>query len=218
MSALAFGMILVGAAPCFTATDASPGWKQAILPEDALSLAAPEGIDQLRSGEEVTVVDERSGLYLVGRDEGPGRIAFDFSIQPGGRSLEVTFTEGLKGAKVDVVANGDAGSMSLMHEERIGSSRLNLSWGQTQVHSVTVRVHNHLRKDPVLEGWRSVRRVPLSKLQVSEAFQLERSLYYRQPPGAAVLLCNEPGRELRIAPEAIGPRSRPTPVALVRRP
>ena len=71
------------AGPCYVASDATPGWKQVALPDDARSLAAPAGIDQFRSDESVAIVDERSGLYLEGRSDGPGVTAFDFTIEGG---------------------------------------------------------------------------------------------------------------------------------------
>lgn len=202
------------AGPCFFASDATPGWKHVTLPFDAYALAAPDEVDQFRSNEAVTIVDHRSGVFLSGRDVGAGVTAFDFSLGEGGRSLDIEFTESLQGAKVDVSAYGEFGSMSLMREQRIGSTKLNLTWGQTQVHSVVVHVHHHMRKEPVLHAWRGVRRIPSARLSTSEAFRLDRSLYYRQPPGPAVMLCHDPDRELKMRPDMVGLKDRPMPVLL----
>ena len=207
-------MIHAAAPRCFVANDASPGWKQVTLPSDAVGLAAPDDVDQFRSNEPVTLFESRSSVYLTGRDDGVGVTAFDFHLGDGGRSLEVTFSEPLRGAKVDVTATSDRGWMSLMEERRQGGSKLTLSWGENNVTRVTVRVHQHLRKPPVLYAWHSVRRLPIAKLSMSEAFRLERSLYYRQPVGPPVLLCNDPGRELRLRTEVELFNERPLPVVL----
>lgn len=214
MSPILLTLLLAAPGPCFLATDATPGWKHVTLPFEAYALAAPDDVDQFRSNEQVTIVDQRSGMFLSGRDDGGGVTAFDFSFGEGSRSLDVEFTDSLQGAKVDVSAYGDFGSMSLMREQRLGGSRLALTWGQTQVQSVTVRVHHHLRKQPVLAGWKSVRRMPSAHLTASEAFRLDRSLYFRQPAGAPVLLCNDPDRELKLRPDAVQLRDRPMPVLL----
>ncbi len=215
MIALVLGVMLTAApGPCFYASDASPGWKHVTLPSEAYALVAPEDVDQFRSNEGVTIVDARTGVFLSGRDDGAGVTAFDFSLGEGGRSLDLTFTESLQGAKVDVSAFGEFGTMSLMREQRLGGAHLSLTWGQTQVQSVVVRVHHHLRKEPVLEGWRSVRRMTSAHLPTSEAFRLDRSLYYRQPAGPAVMLCHDPGRELKMRPNTVALNDRPMPVLL----
>jgi hypothetical protein len=108
--------------------------------------------------------------------------------------------------------------MTLMHEQRVGSDTLALTWGVTDVRSVTVRVHEHLRESPVVRAYKSVRRVPASTLSESPAFKLPRSLYYLQPLGPPVLLCEDPGAEptVRSGPPPRG--TQPTPVSLRRVP
>lgn len=219
MSSLLMCMWLATApvGPCYLATDSTPGWKHVTLPDDARSLSAPAEIDQFRSDEFVTIVDERKGVYLQGRSDRPGVTAFDLALGEGGRSLEVRFGSPLRGAKVDVTATSSSGTLALMREERVAGQTLFLSWGENDVQSVTVRVHDHLRKEPVLLGWKSVRRVRVEKLRASSGFQLKRSLYYRQPPGgASVPLCHEPSVELSIAGELPGREELPMPVAIKR--
>ncbi len=219
MHALVLSLLLAAepAGPCFVATDATPGWKQATLPDDARALAAPEGVEQLRSDLAVTIVDDKSGLYLAGGSDGLGVTTFDFPFGDGGRTLELRFVEPLRGAKVDVTAYGDGGPMALLREERVGGSTLNLAWGDNDVRSVTVRVHSHLRKAPVLFASKSTRRVPVEKLSVSPAFHLSRSLFYKQPAGSPVLLCQDPGRPLTLKPESLASMQLPVPVVLQRR-
>ena len=216
MLALVMLSLVLGAeGPCFAANDATPGWKQVTLAEGQEGLAAPPAVDQFRADEPVTIIDSHSGLYLAGHGDGLGVAAFDFSFEPGARSLELHFTDSLRGAKVDVTASGRFGEMSLMHEQRVGASSLSLAWGMNEVTWLRVRVHDHLRKDPVLDGWTSVRRVGLEQLGLSGAFRLHRSLYYLQPVGPAVRLCVAPGQELAL--HTAGPKSSELPVPVLLR-
>lgn len=208
--------LLLTAAPCFLPDDASPGWKQVALPDDARSLSAPANIDQFRSDGWVTIVDERSEQYLAGEKVFPGRTLFVFPTGEGATSFEVRFTRPLRGAKVDVIAWGAAGEMTLMHEQRVGGDTLSLTWGAAGVRNLTVRVHEHLRESPVVHGYRAVRRVPASTLNDSPAFRLPRSLYYLQPNGPAVTLCEDPGIQATVHPGAPPPNAQPTPVSLRR--
>jgi hypothetical protein len=205
---------LLLAAPCFVPEDATPGWKQAALPREAPALAAPAGVPQFRSGEWLAVVDDRSELYLAGVPALPGSTRFDFELGAGGRSLELRFEQPLRGAKVDVSAWGPSGPMTLLHEQRVGASTLTLAWGANDVESVSVRVHQHLREPPVVRGLRSVRRLRASALPLGPPFKLARSLYYLQPPGQPVRLCQEPDRSLELPPGAPAPGEEPTPVSL----
>ena len=206
--------VLLTAAPCYQPNDATPGWKQVALPDDARSLAASGTVDQFRSEAWVTVVDDRSEQYLAGEHVFGGLTTFDFALGEGGQSLELHFERPLRGAKVDVSAWGPAGTMTLMHEQRVGGDKLSLTWSVNDVRSVTVRVHEHLRESPVVSAFKSVRRVPASTLSDSPAFKLPRSLYYLQPLGPAVLLCEDPGAEPTVHPGAPPPRTQPVPVSL----
>jgi hypothetical protein len=208
--------LLLAAAPCYLPNDVTPGWKQVALPDDARSLSAQGGVDQFRSDGWVTVVDERNEQYLTGEHTFAGRTSFDFVLGEGGQSLEVRFERPLRGAKVDVTAWGPAGTLTLMHEQRVGGEKLSLSWGVTDVRTVTVRVHEHLRESPVVMGFKGVRRVPASRLSESPAFRLPRSLYYLQPIGPAVMLCDDPGAEPAVHPGGPPPGVLPTPVSLRR--
>lgn len=209
-------LTLAAASPCYVATDSSPGWKQVTLAAGAEKLAAPEGVEQFRADEPVRIIENKSGLFLRGRSEGMGVTGFEFTLGEGARSLEIRFNESLRGAKVDVIASGAFGDMSLMQEQRIGASSLSLAWGMNDVRWVKVRVHDHLRKEPVLDGWTSVRVVAVEQLNASAAFRLKHSLYYLQPNGPAVTLCSAPERELVVHPNSPHPTDLPTPVVLRR--
>ena len=104
--------------------------------------------------------------------------------------------------------------MTLMHEQRVGGETLSLAWGATDVRRVTVRVHEHLRDEPVVRSFKSVRRVPASTLSASPAFRLARSLYYLQPLGLAVMLCDDPSAEPTVRSGGPPPGAQPTPVSL----
>ena len=208
--------VLLAAAPCYRPNDVSPGWKQVALPDDARSLAATGNVDQFRSDAWVTLVDERTEQYLAGENVFGGRTSFDFALGEGGHSLEVRFERPLRGAKVDVTASGPNGAMTLMHEQRVGGDTLSLTWGVTDVRSVTVRVHEHLRAGPVVRAFKRVRRVPASTLSDSPAFHLPRSLYYLQPLGPPVLLCEDPGAEPTVRLGAPARGTQPMPVSLTR--
>ena len=136
---------VVVAATCFAPNDAAPGWKQVALPDDARALAAPEGVAQFRSDEWVTVVDERSELFLSGAESFGGRTSFELTLGEGGRSLEVHFERPLRGAKVDVTAWGPMGAMTLMNEQRVGGATLALTWGANDVRVVFAQLANDVR-------------------------------------------------------------------------
>jgi hypothetical protein len=212
----ALSLLWLAAAPCFAPSDGTAGWKQVALPEDAPSLAAPLGCQQFRSGERVSVVDERTDLFLAGTKTVLGRTSFDFVLGSGGHSLELRFAHPLRGAKVDVTAFGAQGMLQLMNEERVAGDRLSLTWGNNEVSAVTVRVHGHLRQAPTVQSYRAVRRVSASSLHESETFGLVRSLYYLQPPGAPVTLCDEPSLLLTVSPGSPAASARPSPVSLRR--
>lgn len=215
MSAL-FLSLLLSAVPCYQATDATPGWKQVALPDDARSLAAPEGVLQFRSDEPVTVIDERPTAAWLGK-HGTGKTGFDFTLSPGARSLEIRFIEPLRGAKVDVTGFDEKRQgIALMREQRVGGTTLNLNWGAAEVKTVEVWVHDHLRREPVVASWKAVSQLQANRLALSQTFGLKRSLYYLQPPGQVVRLCDEPNRMLFVTPQSPSPTEEPIPTAVKR--
>src|SRR5204863_4756369 len=142
--------------------------------------------------EPVDLVDDHPAAFLAGTRYHDGHTAFALRPGTGACAVEIAFRSPLRGAKVDVSAWGEAGTMTLMHEERVGGSVLQLHWGEAGVRELNVTVHDHLREDPVIERWKSSCRMPAEKLAVSDAYRLGHSLYYLQPPGPAVVLCNKP--------------------------
>lgn len=207
-------LILLAAPPCYQPKDVTAGWKQVALPEEAPFLAATGKVEQFRSGAGVSVTDEHEVLFLAGEHPFPGRTVFDFVLGEGGRSLKVEFEHPLRGAKVDVTAWGPGGKLTLLREQRTAGSSLALTWGANDVQRVSIEVHEHLREGPVLRAYRSVRWVSGGRLSTSPAFRLPRSLYYLQPEGTPVRLCNEPRAELKVWSGGPSEEVEPVPVSL----
>ncbi len=199
---------------CFLPTDSTPGWRQVALSNQTQGLAAPEGVDQFRVGEPVTIIETRSALFLEGIDDGVGVTLFELKLDEGARSIELRFKQSLRGAKVDAEAFGELGKMTLLREERIGASKLSLAWGMNDVKRLRVRVHQHLRKTPILEGYSLVRQVPSERLHLNSAFLVSGVLSFLQPLGPPVRLCIEPQRELTIRGQLPTGGIEPMPVSI----
>lgn len=207
-------LILLAAPPCYQPKDVTAGWKQVALPEEAPFLAATGKVEQFRSGARVSVTDEHEALFLAGEHPFPGRTVFDFVLGEGGRSLKVEFEHPLRGAKVDVTAWGPGGTRTLLREQRTPGSSLALTWGMNDVRRVFITVHEHLREGPLLRAYRTERWVPGERLSASPAFHLARSLYYLQPEGGPVRLCNEPKAALQVWSGGPPKGTEPVPVSL----
>jgi hypothetical protein len=217
MSALV--MVALLAAPdtmCFFPRDPEPGWKVVTVPPEAPALAAPDGVDQFRPGDTVELLSDHPGVLLSGAQYHAGRTDFEVKPGEGACQLALTFAHSLRGAKVDVTAWTDNGTTILKREDHVPGASLQLAWGDIGVHSVYVTVHNHLRETPVLEGWSSVCRIDAGKLPVSESFRLGRSLYYYQPRGPRVVLCNRPEAVLRVRAASLPAGGPPVVTALSR--
>lgn len=207
-------LALLSAAPCFTVQDSKPGWKQVTLPDNAPQLAAPVGIEQFRSDDLVEIVDERDQVFLEGETMFPGKTSFEFPLGPGAKSLEVRLAHPLRGAKVDVLATSSEGSLRLMDEQRIGGDVISLTWGASDVSSVRVVFHEHLRQSPRVQGWKVVRLVSWTAVHPSDAFKLPKSLYFRQPAGAPLVLCQDAAVHSQVRQGSPAPQERPVPVTL----
>jgi hypothetical protein len=217
MSALLMTLLL--AAPdalCFYPRDGEPGWKVVTVPPEAPALAAPDGVDQFRPGESVEVTSEHAGILISGARYHEGRTQFELKPGDGACHLDVTFAESLRGAKVDVTAWTDNGTTVLRREDRMPGATLQVAWGDIGVHGLYIDVHNHLRESPILESWRSVCRVDAGRLPVSDAFRLGRSLYYYQPRGPRVMLCNRPDAVLKVRASSLPAGGPPIATALSR--
>lgn len=217
MSALIL-MAVLSAEPqtCFWPVDGSPGWKQVSLPREAEALAAPDGVDQFRSDETVEVVDDHPQVFLAGSQHFGGKTAFELTPGNGACRLEVQFKAALRGAKVDVSAWGSNGSMALKREERVAGSSLSASWGDVGVRAISVQVHDHMRDEPVVASWRTSCQLPANRLPVGDAFRLGRSLYYYQPSGARVALCQRPGAVMRVKGNNLPGQTLPASTAMNR--
>lgn len=217
MTMLASTLVLLLAAgapagPCFVPVDQSAGWKQVVLPDNAPALAAPEGIDQFRAYEPARVVDTDAWLYAGAQAE-LGRMELRFRMPKGSERLELDFLEPLRGAKVDVTAYAGDRELPLMRERRVPGASLAVDWSIPDVDTVKVSVHYHLRPQPVARSWRVTRQVVLAAdPDVPAAFKLGKSLYYRQPEGQRVELCQAPERPLAVDLKRLEPKAMPVPV------
>jgi hypothetical protein len=184
---------------CFIPSDQTAGWKRVVLPDEAPALAAPEDVDQFRSGEPALFLLEDASAYLGADKEHPGRMAYDFRVPRDARRLELGFLEDLRGAKVDAVAYRGGRAFPLLDEKRLGGTQLALEWTMEGVDLVRVSVHHHLREKPVVRTWRVVRLLkPSEAPAMPEAFRAPRSLYFHHPGGRRLELCEAPGRALRL--------------------
>lgn len=199
MSILMTVLLAATPGPCFEANDTTPGWKQVAIPSDAPSLAVVEEVEQFRSDDPITLIEDTNDVFRAGDSHFPGVTQFDFTLQPGTRKLALVFAGPLRGAKVDVSAQGAVGTMLLERERRVPGQELSIDLAQNEVWSVTVKVNDHLRKAPVLKRWTMTRQLSMGQLGASGAYQLRHSLYYRQPAGPALRLCNDPTRVLSLS-------------------
>ncbi len=179
---------------CFTPSDARPGWKRALIPDDAPRLAAPDGIDQYRSAEAYQTVNEYPMASLQGWTGRVGKTEFQLIPGAGACELELEFAEPLRGAKVSITAPGPKGPMVFMREARQAGKVLRAKWGKDGVPLVDVVVHDHFRKDPVLQRWKAVCIAPVVLTETTA----ERWLTYLQPAGLPLTLCERPGATMQV--------------------
>lgn len=197
-------MLLAASTPeggCFIPSDQTAGWKRVALPQEAPALAAPEDVDQFRSGEPALLFQQEASMFEGASHEHPGRMVYSFGVPRDARRLELGFLEELRGAKVDAEAVMGGYVIPLLDSYRIGGRQLSLEWNMEGVYQVRVTVHHHLRDKPVVRTWRVGRWVkPGEAPDVAEAFRAPRSLYFRHPGGGRRLeLCNQPGRPLQLS-------------------
>jgi hypothetical protein len=184
---------------CFTPPEQTAGWKRLDVPDDAPALAAPKDLEQFRVGESAWLL-ERDPTAFQGMDrEHAGRSTYRFRLPREARRLDLRFGEDLRGAKVDAVAWAGTRQFSLLDGRRVADSRVSLEWGVPGVEEIDVTVHQHLRPVPVVAEWTVARWVDLGAEQdISPAFRVTRSLYYRHPGGRTVELCNLPAQPLTV--------------------
>lgn len=183
---------------CFVLEDPTPGWKQVTLPAEAPQLAAPDGYEQLRSGDAVIVTHDLESIFRSTWKSSPGKHEFEFALPPGARTLTVRFSQPLHGAKVDVVLEGHRGRMAVLNEKRIEGDRLDLGVALPDASKALISVHSHLRGEPSL-SFAEVERVivPGQSPDVPAQFALGRSLFVLKAAGP-LTLCQQPGQSLRI--------------------
>ena len=174
-------VLLVGCSPgtCFVPSDDSPGWKRVAVPAAAPDLAAPEGVDQVRGGEPAIVWTDE--VPIASEEISGGHAFYEFAVRPDQRALEIVFAEPLDGARV---------ASSLAGERRVRGRRVLLSW-HAPVERVSVDVHQHLRRTPVVRTARAGSPSVVAGTQPGV-------LYYKQPLGSKIALCEAPERVLAV--------------------
>jgi hypothetical protein len=191
--------------PCFLPSDQTAGWKRVALPETAPALAAPEDVDQFRTGEPALAFEEDPGAYVGASEEHLGRMAYTFRVPRDARRLELGVLEPLRGAKVDVVAYAGSRAFPLLDEKRHAGTEVAAVWSMDGVDRVVVRIHRHFREKPVVRTWRVGRQVgPGTQGLVPEGFRTPRSLYFRHPGGRRLELCEAPNRPLAFSLGRLG--------------
>jgi hypothetical protein len=196
------------------------GWKRVALPVDAPALAADRDIAQLRTGEPTWLTEpwHDQGVYLDRHHI--GQTEYSFPVTPATRgSFQLFFGESLGGAKVDVWMRTNTGTLWQWKERRIDDNEIEVSWDGPRVYTIVVTVHHHLRSEPPVLRFRLVREIELlQESWLPSEFRVPRSLYYYQPAGRAVLLCDAPGQQLAVEQELLTRAGAPQPMAVQRTP
>lgn len=189
--------LLLALGACVVPVDQAPGWKLAPVTHEAPALAAEGDVEQVRGGEEVSVVDRRPSL-LVGADASrPGSMRFEVRLAAGATRATLDFTRSLQSAEVDVTAIGGNVELPLLQGKRIGGARVEVELPRHPVRLLRVVVHHHLRARPVLDVATVEWRGPANGGELPGTVP-PGWLAYRHPGGRVVRLCNEPARAQRL--------------------
>jgi hypothetical protein len=181
--------------PCFT-VEARSGWQRVPLPAGAHDLAAPDDIEQFRSDEEAIVWDSPE---IGGRGSRLRGSSVFHLASHGEDALSLEFAQPLSGARVDALLD-DVGE-PLMMGKRISGRTVRVEWTVPGDHVVQVRVHRHLRSEPVLESLRRGRRTLVRGPSID--YRMPGSLYVRAR-GSPLTLCTAPGRTLAVSADSLG--------------
>jgi hypothetical protein len=196
------------------------GWKRVALPADAPALAADSDIAQLRTGEPAWLTEpwHYEGAFLDRQHV--GKTEYSFSLTPSTRGeFQLYFVESLAGSKVDVWAYTNSGTLWLWKERRIGDNEVQVRWDGPRVATVVVRVHHHLRGEPPVQRFRLIREMqPVEQSWLPSEFRVPRSLYYYQPAGRELTLCDAQGRQLTVEQELIAKAGAPQATTVRRAP
>lgn len=183
-------------AACYTPSDGTPGWKAVVIPAVAPALSAPEGVDQVRGGEPAVVWTDEITPVDAWSEHGHRELFFE--VRSDQRALEVHFAAPLDGARV--------GAPPHAPNRRVRGDRVLFTWLRPVDH-LTVEVHQHFRSTPIVRQARAGSPAVVAGTRPGV-------LYYKQPPGRRVLLCDAPERTLAVAPDA--ELSQAQPIALHR--
>lgn len=181
---------------CFVLSDPTPGWKHVALPVNAPDLAAPDDVDQFRTDDVVTVLQDQ--LMRRTYRASLGRQTFEIDLPPGTRTMALRFAKPLDGAKIDAVIEGPRGRVTLLDERRASGLVLSLPIPNVEATLATVTVHHHLRDVPWLETASLEREVvPRHSAEFPAQLKLENALYVLSA-GRPMTLCERKNQPLRL--------------------
>ena len=175
---------------CFTPSDSAPGWKRVAIPDSTPELAAPDGVEQIRGGEPAIVWTDE--VPLAYSSTSAGHAYYEFEVRPDQRALEVVFVTPLDGARVVPSVGG---------ERRVRGRRVLVTW-QAPVGRVSLDIHRHLRETPVV-------RIAHAGSPSIVAGTRAGVLYYKQPRGSNITLCEAPERMLAAGGDVAVDAARP---------
>jgi len=182
-------------AACWTPTDDTPGWKRVELPADAPSLAAPSNVEQLRPDAPALVWSApRSDVPSV--PSGPGSASLSIAVpDDGAQAMELELAQSIDGARVEIDGERVRADPLPLVRRRVTGNTLHVDWDDPEIERLRVTIHHHLRPAPVVRQARTAQRLTLSERHAAPlGFRRRGSLYYLQPEGRPLLLCNAPAR------------------------
>lgn len=213
-------------AACFVPSDQTAGWKSVAIPPAYPSLAAPNDVNQFRTGEAAIVWEDKversqdlpyyGGYYHHHYHHAHHGEVQEVTVRALGdnaRHLDVELGASLHGMRVEVNGwSSQRGTVPLL-SKRLDTSRILLEW-QGPLDSITLTFHSHLRHDAV-----TVRRVRVGERRIVETadwasnrFAAPKTLYFFHPGGRTLELCEREGATLGV--ERASVTGLPMPVEL----
>jgi hypothetical protein len=184
-----------------------------VVPEEFPSLAAPEEISQFRSGEPAIVLTEARGIYrcYAGRElphlVRPTGLECRVEIRDkAARYLEIEFAEPLQHAQIEVLGHREGAEPSIL-EARQRANRVDVTWSEPDLSWIEVRVRRHIHAAPMIQRIRTGQSTIVDRALWASSFRATssggatfapRTLYYLQPAGRTIQLCEAHTRVLSV--------------------
>lgn len=118
------------------------------------------------------------------------QFVMDHSDQPY-RHFKLVFKESLAGKKVDAFATIKTGAtVRLLDEERIFSNTVTVTWPDIEATAVSIVVHVHFSKQPILKEYYVGRQGPITNIKdFDEGFQKVGRLFFYSPDAGSREMC-----------------------------